>query len=335
MQHVPYGRLGNGSSVEAWTLTAESGLSATILTYGARIAALHVPLPNGGTRNVVLGYAKLADYEGDTSYQGAVCGRYANRIYGGRFTLDGREYRIPLNDGPNALHGGPIGFDRAVWHAEMDGKSLVLSHLSPDGDQGFPGRLDVRVSYTLHADSLAIDYEARSEAPTVVNLTNHAYFNLAGVGDILGHVLTLDADRFTPVNADLIPLGELRPVAGTPLDFRSPSVIGARIEADDEQLRLARGYDHNFVLSGSPVATPRRAARVEADGLAMEVLTTEPGIQFYSGNFLFKTVFPVRSALCLETQHFPDSPNQPAFPSTVLRPGEVRHSRTVFRFPRS
>jgi aldose 1-epimerase len=333
MQPVPYGRLADGRSVEAWTLQNKSGLAATILTYGARIATLHVPLPGGGTRNVVLGFSRLEDYEADNSHQGSVVGRFGNRIAGGRFVLDGHEYHIPLNDGTNALHGGPVGFNRAVWPATAEADNrLLLTHVSPAGDQGFPGKLSVRLRYTLLADALAIDYEAETDAPTVQNLTNHSYFNLAGGGDILGHVLTLDAERFTPVNAALIPLGEVRPVAGTPLDFRTATPIGARIEADDEQLHLGHGYDHNFVLSDAPVATPQRAARVEAGGLAMEVLTTEPAVQFYSGNFLSGAPFPLRSALCLETQHFPDSPNQPSFPTTVLRPGQVFRSRTIYRF---
>ena len=333
MQPVPYGRLADGRSVEAWTLQNESGFAATILTYGARIATLRVPLSGGGTRNVVLGFARLEDYVADDSHQGSVVGRFGNRIDHGRFVLDGHEYHIPLNDGTNALHGGPVGFNRAVWPATAEADNrLLLTHVSPDGDQGFPGKLSVRLRYTLLADALEIDYEAETDAPTVLNLTNHSYFNLVGGGGILGHVLTLNADRFTPINAALIPLGELRSVTGTPLDFRTPTPIGACIEADDEQIRLGGGYDHNYVLSDAPFPEPHFAALVEAGGLVMEVLTTEPGIQFYSGNFLFKTAFPQRSALCLETQHFPDSPNQPSFPTTTLRPGQVFRSRTIYRF---
>jgi aldose 1-epimerase len=336
MQPVPYGRLADGRSVEAWTLQNNSGLAATIITYGARITTLHVPLPGGGTRNVVLGFKSLEEYEADNSHMGSTVGRFDNRIDHGRFVLDGHEYHIPLNDGTNALHGGPVGFNRAVWPITPEADNcLLLTHISPDGDQGFPGKLSVRMHYTLLADAFVIDYEAETDAPTVQNLTNHSYFNLVGSGDILGHVLTINADRFTPINAALIPLGEMRPVAGTPFDFRTPTRIGVRIDADDEQIRFGGGYDHNYVLSEAPFPEPRLAALLEAGGLVMEVLTTEPGIQFYSGNFLYKTVFPQRSALCLETQHFPDSPNQPSFPTTVLRPGEVFRSRTIYRFSQS
>jgi aldose 1-epimerase len=331
MRSSDFGTLHDGRAIQAWRLDNSSGLSVTVLTYGARIAKLDVPV-GAVRRNVVLGFATLDEYLQDGAHQGAVVGRYANRIAGGRFSLDGREYALSVNNGPNTLHGGAVGFDRLVWDAAPDGDALVLTHVSRDGDQGFPGRLEARVRYRLTTDALEISYEARTDAPTVVNLSNHAYFNLSGEADVLGHTLTISADAFTPVDVALIPTGELRPVADTPFDFRTPATVGARIGTPDEQLLRGAGYDHNFVLRDAPAPAPVPAARLEAAGLVMEVLTTEPGVQFYSGNFLNGRPFPRRSALCLETQHFPDSPNKPAFPSTVLRPGEVFRSVTLFRF---
>jgi aldose 1-epimerase len=333
LERSVFGHLPDGREIDAWRLGA-AGVTATILGYGARIAALEVPL--GGRRvNVVLGHAGLADYLADRACLGAVCGRYANRIAGGRFVLDGRAFELPRNNGANTLHGGLVGFHQVLWQAAPDGEALLLRHVSPDGDQGFPGTLRVTVRYAVTGNALAIDYTATTDAPTVLNLTNHAYFNLAGSGDILGHVVSIPAERFTPVDAALIPTGELRPVAGTPFDFRTPMAIGARIDADDAQLRVDPGYDHNFVLGEAPSATPRLAARVQEAGLVMEVLTTEPGVQLYTGNFLPPAPFGHRGGLCLETQHFPDSPNRPQFPSTVLRPGETFRSRTEFHFSAS
>ena len=280
-----------------------------------------------------------------------VVGRYGNRIANGRFTLDGRTYALATNNGPNHLHGGLKGFDKVVWVAEgfERGGSVGVTyrHVSPDGDEGYPGRVEVRVSYTLSpSNELAVDYEATTDRPTPINLTQHSYFNLAGdaSGDVLGHQLTIDADRFTPVDATLIPTGELAPVAGTPFDFRQPTTIGARIAADHPQLKTGNGYDHNFVLNGwSPGSSQalHHAARAvdPGSGRTLDVATTEPGVQFYSGNFLDGTVvgksgraYGRRHGFCLETQHFPDSPNHPAFPSTILRPGDTYRSRTVFTF---
>ena len=327
-----FGKMPDGREIGAWRLGAD-GVSATIIDYGARIAALEVPV-GGGRRNVVLGFATLAEYLDDRACLGAVCGRYANRISGGRVTLDGRVFELPRNNGNNTLHGGLVGFHQVPWLATADGEALLLRHVSPDGDQGFPGTLTVTVRYAIEKSALTIDYTAATTAPTVLNLTNHAYFNLLGRGDILGHVLTTPAERFTPTDAALIPSGELRPVAGTPFDFLKPTPIGARIDADDEQLRVDPGYDHNFVLGEAPSATPRLAARVEAGGLALEVRTTEPGVQLYTGNFLPPAPFGNRGGFCLETQHFPDSPNRPEFPSTVLRPGQklaVTHRVSLVR----
>lgn len=327
MRQTPFGILPDGTAVEAWTLDGGAGVTATILTYGARIMALHAP----GGRNVALGLPTLADYVASTAYLGAVVGRFGNRIAGGRFSLDGHPYQLSVNNGSNTLHGGKVGFDRAVWRAQADGEALLLSHTSPDGDQGFPGTLHASVRYAIKGTALVIDYIARAEAPTVVNLTNHCYFNLDGAADVTGHTVTLAAEHFTPVAAGSIPTGELRPVAGTPFDFRAPTTVGARIAADDEQLRLGGGYDHNFVLGDAPADAPRHAATVQAGDITMTVETTEPGVQFYSGNMMPDAGLPYRGALCLETQHFPDSPNQPTFPSSVLRPGEALRSRTVYR----
>lgn len=330
MQARHFGTLPDGRAIAAWTLGGGAGLSATVLTYGGRIASLEVPI-RGRHVNVVLGYPTLEGYVGDSTHQGAITGRYANRIANARFVLDGRAFALPANLGPDTLHGGTVGFGQAVWQASPDDDSLLLTHTSPDGDQGFPGALDVRVRYRLNQDALAIEYEARTDAPTVLNLTNHAYFNLAGGGDVLDHVVTIAADRFTEVADRAIPTGVLRPVADTPLDFRQPRRLGDRIDTDDPQLRIGSGYDHNYVLADAPRAAPAFAARVEAGGLIMDVLTTEPGVQLYTGNFL-GAPFVHRGALCLETQHFPDSPNRPSFPSTVLRPGGTFRSTTVYRF---
>jgi aldose 1-epimerase len=343
-------RLPDGREAEEFLLDDGHGMAARVGTHGARLLSLRVPDRGGTPVEAVLGYDRLEDWAGGDGFMGATVGRFANRIARGRFELDGRTFNVPVNKPPNALHGGPRGFDKAVWRAEPGadggaGAALTLFHASPDGDQGFPGALRVSVRYALTGDgAIRLDYEAETDRPTVVNLTNHAYFNLAGGGDVLDHVLTVAADRFTPVDAAMIPTGELRPVAGTPLDFRAPARIGARVdEPGDEQLRIAGGYDHNFVLRPPPPGGPalRFAARLEepARGLCMEVWTTEPGVQFYSGNFLDgsrrgRGGVPLahRGGLCLETQHFPDSPNRPEFPPVVLRPGETFRSSTLYRF---
>jgi aldose 1-epimerase len=292
---------------------------------------------------VILGFDSLGGYvDNPGPFFGALIGRYGNRIGGARFALNGIEYKVDQNDGANSLHGGARGFDKAIWTAkELGDGGLELTYLSKDGEEGYPGNLNATVTYHLTgANELRIDYAATTDKTTVVNLTNHSYFNLKGDGDILGHILTLHADRFTPVDSGLIPTGELRAVNGTPFDFRKPTAIGARIDQTDEQLKLGRGYDHNWVLNrkGRRLSL---AARVEepSTGRVLEVSTTEPGIQFYTGNFLDGTikgkggkVYGLRSGFCLETQHFPDSPNNPEFPSTVLKPGEKFHSTTVFKF---
>jgi aldose 1-epimerase len=326
-----FGTLPDGRTVDAWELSDD--ISATVITYGARLAGL-VAKVRRKPRPVVLGFPDLAGYRTDKSYQGAIAGRYANRIAGGRFALDGTTHQLATNGGGNTLHGGPIGFDQAIWIAEPDADGVTMRHTSPDGDQGFPGTLTASVRYSVIGNALRIDMQATTTAPTVVNLANHAYFNLNNTGDILDHVLTIPANRFVPVDAHLIPYGELRDVTGTPFDFRIATTIGDRIDADDEQLRIGMGYDHNYVLADAPRVTPELAATVSGTDLAMEVLTTQPGVQLYTGNQLSGRPFASRSALCLETQHFPDSPNQPTYPSTVLRPGVSFSSTTLYRFVR-
>jgi aldose 1-epimerase len=324
-------------------------MELTVTNYGGIIVSLRVPDRGGTLDDVVLGYDSLADYEPSSPYFGAIIGRYGNRIARGRFTLDGRAYTLATNNGPNHLHGGVRGFDKVVWEAAPfergDSVGLVFRHTSPDGEEGYPGTLHAAVTYTLtDKNELIFDYHATSDRATPVNLTQHSYFNLAGdgKGDILGHVVTINADRFTPVDSTLIPTGEIRSVAGTPFDFRTPTPIGARIEQNDQQLRYGPGYDHNFVLNKSgKQGEPTLAARVlePTTGRVMEIYTTEPGLQFYSGNFLDGTlrgkqgvVYKHRYGFAMETQHFPDSPNKPAFPSTILRPGEEYRSRTIYRF---
>ena len=343
----PFGTTADGRSVEQFTLTSASGVTITVLSFGGVIRSILAPDRSGALADVTLGYDTLPEYEKDKSYLGALVGRYANRIRAGRFSLDGRDYTLALNAGGNHLHGGMRGFNKAVWSVEPfedRGESgLVLEHVSPDGDEGYPGTLRSRVTYRLTArGELAIDFSATADAATPANLTQHAYFNLAGSGsgDILGHVLELNASRFTPVDATLIPTGELRSVRGTPFDFSTPETVGARIGAEDEQLRLAGGYDHNFVIDRAG-ADLSLAARLTdpVSGRGVDIHTTEPGIQFYTGNFLDGTVMGkggvphrYRSGLALETQHFPNSPNEPAFPSTILRPGSEHRSRTVYHF---
>jgi aldose 1-epimerase len=337
-----FGKTRDGVKVRIFTLTNAKGVEATITTYGGRVVSLKVPDKQGAMGDVVFGFDSLDGYLNENPYFGALIGRYGNRIGHAQFTLDGVLYKVPKNDGDNSLHGGTRGFDKVVWTPrELPDGGLELTYLSKDGEEGYPGNCKVTVVYHLtDSNELKIDYAATTDKDTVVNLTNHSYFNLKGSGDILGNRLTLNADRFTPVDSGLIPTGELRPVAGTPFDFRKPTVIGARIEQNDEQLKLGKGYDHNWVLNkkGSELSL---AARVEepTSGRVMEVWTTQPGIQFYTGNFLDGTikgkggkVDARRSALCLETQHFPDSPNKPKFPSSVLKPGMDFKSTTVFKF---
>jgi aldose 1-epimerase len=343
-----FGSDASGRPLHLYTLANRHGLKVSITNYGGAIVSILAPDRQGRTADVVLGFDTAQGYLGQHPFFGVIVGRYANRIAKARFKLDGVEYRLAANEGQNHLHGGLRGFDKVFWEAREvsgpDGPALELSYLSKDGEEGYPGNLSVRVTYSLSdAGELRVDYHATTDKATVLNLTNHSYFNLAGEGsgDILNHVLTLYASRFTPVAKDLIPTGELRSVEGTPFDFRKPTPIGARINADDEQLRFAGGYDHNFVLDSGGSPSPALAARVlePNSGRVLEILTTEPGIQFYTGNFLDGSVkgkggkaYPKRSGFCLETQHFPDSPNQPSFPSTVLRPGQEFHSTTIYRF---
>jgi len=342
-----FGRLPDGREVSLFKLTNAHGVRADIMDYGGTVVRLFVPDRDGRMGDVVLGFDNLSDYLDKSPYFGCIVGRYANRIARGRFVLDGTEYRLATNDHGNHLHGGIRGFDKVLWDAEplqCDGAvGLKLTYTSPDGEEGYPGTLKTTVTYRLtNNNELKIEYRAETDKPTVVNLTNHTYWNLAGPGvcDILSHVLMINADRFTPVDATLIPTGEIRPVAGTPLDFRKPTPIGARINADDEQLKLAGGYDHNFVLNKPAPGAISLAARVYEPhtGRVLEVWTTEPGIQFYSGNFLDGTitgkggkVYKHRYGFCLETQHYPDSPNHPNFPSVVLRPGQTYQTTTVYK----
>jgi len=347
IEKSPFGRLPDGTSVDLYTLRGGAGLTAAIATYGGTIVSLRVPDAAGNPADVVLGFDGLEGYLGKGNpYFGAIIGRYGNRIARGRFTLDGREHVLAGNDGGNHLHGGLRSFDKVVWAARpltaAAGPALQLSHTSADGEEGYPGKLSVSVTYTLEAGALRIDYAATTDGPTHCNLTNHAYFNLDGEGSgtILDHRLMIRAARFTPVGPGLIPTGEIRSVEGTPLDFRTATRIGDRIDADDPQLGFAGGYDHNWVLDRTG-PSPWFCARLVGarSGRILEVLTTEPGVQFYSGNFLDGTLrgkggklYPRRGALCLETQHFPDTPNHPEFPSTVLRPGQKYATSTILRF---
>lgn len=340
----PFGQTPDGVAVDLFTLSNDNGVTANITNYGGIIVALTTPDRHGNAGDIVLGFDTLAEYIDHNPFFGALCGRYANRIAQGKFTLDGATYQLAQNDGQNHLHGGRRGFDKVVWQAEeqsdTDNASLKLTYVSQDGEEGYPGNLTIEVTYTLNnANELRVDYAATTDKATILNLTNHTYFNLSGAPDILGHTMTLNADRFTPVDATLIPIGELRSVAGTPLDFRQPTVIGDRIEQDDEQLKLGMGYDHNWVVNGASGQLRLAATAQETTtGRRLEVYTTQPGIQFYSGNFLTDgvgkngTAYHRRSAFCLETQHFPDSPNKPQFPSTMLNPGEHFSETTVFKF---
>lgn len=343
----PWGKL-DGKSVSLYTLKNASGMEVTITNYGGTITTIRVPDRHKKIDDVALGFDSLDGYTSktNTGYFGALIGRYANRLANGTFKLDGTEYHVPTNEPPNTLHGGNRGFDKRVWQAKDVSSaglpSLRLHYVSPDGEEGFPGTLDVTVTYTLNdKDELRIDYAATTNKDTVLNVTNHSYFNLSGPGSgpILDDKITLDADNYTPVNKTLIPTGAIAPVAGTPFDFRTSAIIGGRIGASDEQLKIANGYDQNFVLNHKP-GVMARAAKVEdsKSGRVMEIFTDQPGIQFYTGNFLKGTVHGIggvynfRSALALETQHFPDSPNHANFPSTELKPGEKFQSSTIYKF---
>jgi len=343
----PFGNLPDGRDVELYNLTNDNGMAASITTYGGIVTALTTPDFRGRFADVVLGFEDLEGYLAGHPYFGAIIGRFGNRIGRGSFSLDDQTYHLARNNSGNHLHGGEAGFDKALWRARPrsgpEGPHLRLEHVSPDGEEGYPGRLDVTVTYTLTNDNeLRIDYHATTDKPTIVNLTNHSYFNLTGPGggDILRHEVLINADHFTPVDEWLIPTGVIQRVEGTPMDFRRPVAIGARIEDDFEQIRLGGGYDHNFVLNRSTTGLTLAATVSEpTSGRVMEVLTSEPGVQFYTANFLDGSitgkggvVYGRRCAFCLETQHFPDSPNKPVFPTVVLRPGEVYESTTIYRF---
>ncbi len=346
IKRADFGKMPDGQSVELYTLTNRNGMQVAITNYGGKVVKLLVPDRQGKMADVALGFDDLKGYLGNDPFFGTLVGRYANRIGNARFKLDGVEYKLEANDGRNSLHGGSHGFDKKVWKAkELPGAEpgLELTCLSKDGEESYPGNLSATVVYTLtNKNALRIDYKATTDKDTVVNLTNHSYFNLAGQGngDILGTELTINADRFTPVDSTLIPTGELRKVEGTPLDFRQLTPIGARINADDEQMKFGKGYDHNFVLNRKGPGLVLAARAIDPrSGREMDVYTTQPGVQFYTGNFLDGSVkgkggvaYAKRSGFCLETQHFPDSPNKPNFPSAELKPGQTYHEITVFKF---
>jgi aldose 1-epimerase len=346
---APFGRTRGGVPVELFTLANGRGVEARIMTYGGTLVSVTTPDRDGAIAEVTLRHDTLAEYESDSMATGALIGRCANRIANGRCTLDGETYQLTTNVGRDHLHGGTVGFQRVVWSAEPFARGsdvgVVLRHVSPDGEEGYPGTVRVRVTCTLTArDELIFDYCATTDRPTPVNLTQHSYFNLGGdgVSDVLDHELTMAASRFTPMSERLIPTGEIRSVTGTPFDFTTPHAIGERIDADDEQLRYGDGYDHNFVLDRLDVRDGLAlAARLHSprSGRTLEVLTTEPGMQLYTGNALGPHSpgadgprFRPHGAVALETQHFPDAPNEPHFPSVILRPGEAFRSRTVYRF---
>ncbi|MGA0559644.1 aldose epimerase family protein [Larkinella sp. VNQ87] len=335
----------DGKQNDLYVLTNAKGMKVAITNYGGRIVSILVPDKTGKMVDVNLGHSSIDDYLANESFFGTLVGRYGNRIAKGQFTLEGKTYKLPVNNGPNSLHGGKKGFNARMWDATPAGdNSLKLRYVSQDGEEGYPGTLTVDVTYTLTDDNgIRIDYQATTDKTTVVNLTNHAYFNLngEGSGSVADHLIQINADRFTPVDATLIPTGELASVEGTPFDLRKPVAIGERQDADHVQIKNGGGFDHNFVLNGGQTAQPRLIATVTSPktGISMDVLTTEPGVQFYGGNFLNgkavgKTGNPYekRSAFCLETQHYPDSPNQPNFPSTVLKPGETYKTTTEYRF---
>ncbi len=341
-----FGKTTNGTPVDIYTLTNANGIELRAMTYGGIITSLKVPDRSGHVGDIVLGFDTIDSYLKDPPYFGALIGRYGNRIAKGQFTLGGTPYKLATNNGPNHLHGGVKGFDKVLWNATQaegaEGVSVTFTRTSPDGEEGYPGNLQVSVRYMLtDKNELAIDYRATTDKATPVNLTQHSYFNLAAdSGDILGHELMLNASRYTPVDDTLIPTGELAPVQSTPFDFQTATPVGARIGADNVQLKNGKGYDHNWVLNRTGPGLQRAALVVEPkSGRTLEIVTTEPGIQFYSGNFLDGTitgkggqVYKHRTGFCLETQHYPDSPNHPNFPSSILQPGQTYASKTVFRF---
>jgi aldose 1-epimerase len=340
-----FGKTPDGTPVEIYTLKSGS-IEAHIITYGGIVQSLKVPDKNGKVDDIVLGFDSIDGYAGgakpNPAFFGALIGRYGNRIAGGKFALDGKTYEIPKIEPTNALHGGTKGFDKVVWKGKEIAHGVELTYVSPDGDQGFPGKLTTVVRYTLEGKDLKIDYSATTDKDTVVNLTNHSYFNLAGQGngDILKHEVKINASRYTPVDDNLIPTGELASVEGTPFDFRKATAVGARIEADNDQIKKGHGYDHNWVLDSAGKKFAEAAEVYDpSSGRVLQVLTDEPGVQFYTGNFLDGSLtgkegkkYVHRAALCLETQHFPDSPNHPKFPSTELKAGQKYHTVTVFRF---
>jgi len=351
LSRAPFGKTADGQPVELFTFTNAHGIGVRLTNYGGIITSLKTPDRSGRFDDIVLGYDSLSAYLHDSPYFGAIVGRYGNRIARGRFTLDGTTYRLAVNNGPNSLHGGIRGFDKVVWNAEPfrndGGVGVALDYTSADMEEGYPGTLRAGVTYTLTDDNrLIIDYQATSDKPTPVNLTQHTYWNLAGDGsrDILAHELTINADSMTPVDSTLIPTGEISPVAGTPFDFRTPMPIGARIDQrPNTQIHYGGGYDHNFVLNRGRLGADSlvHAAHVAepSTGRTLDVFTSEPGMQFYSGNFLDGSItgkaghiYKYRYGLALETQHYPDSPNHPNFPSTILRPGQQYRTRTVFAF---
>ena len=347
VRKATFGKTADGKPVDLYTLTNSNGLEVRAMTYGGIIVSIRVPDRKGKLADVVLGHDNFDGYLVNPPYFGAIVGRYANRIANGTFTLDGVKYTLPKNDGQNTLHGGLIGFNKVIWEAKefknAKGVGVAFNYLSKDGEEGFPGNLKVKVSYTLtNGNQLIIDYEATTDKATPLNLTQHTYFNLAGEGsgDILGHEVMLNADRFTPAEKTLIPTGEIRPVKETPLGFTTPTTIGSRINDNYEQLVIGHGYDHNFVIKRKDNSITLAArAREPNSGRVLEVYTTEPAVQLYSGNFLDGTLvgkqghaYKKRDGFCLETQHFPDSPNHPDFPSTILRPGTTFRSQTVFKF---
>ena len=349
LQRAPFDTLPTGEAVEAVTLTSAAGVSATIITYGAAIQAVWVPDRAGTLADVALGHDSLAPYLEQPQYIGSTVGRVANRIAGGRFIFEGREYQVPVNNGPNSLHGGAVGFDKVTWQvlatSDAPEPSVTLGYVSPDGDQGYPGTLNVTATYTLAGDTLSVAYRAVCDAPTLVNITNHAYWNLAGEGaeeGAMGHLLLIPADHYLPTDATAIPTGEVRSVAGTPFDFRQPRRVGKRVrDASDEQIRFGRGYDHNWVVARDVADAPRLLARLAhpGSGRVMELHSNQPGLQFYSGNFLDGTssgkagqLYRMGDAVVLEPQMFPDTPNRPEFGSLRLEPGEVYQNIIAFRF---
>jgi aldose 1-epimerase len=342
---APFGKTADGTPVDIFMLRNAKGCEARICNYGGIVTSLTVPDKNGKLGDVVLGYDNLDGYLKSTPYFGCLVGRYGNRIAKGKFTLNGTQYTLATNNGPNTLHGGKVGFDKVVWHATMlagsRGPALELRYLSKDGEEGYPGNLSVTAVYTLTDDNaLRLDYTATTDKDTVLNLTHHSYFNLRGHGDNLGHVVQINADKFTPVDSTLIPTGELKPVDGTPFDFRKPTAIGARVNAADEQIKFGGGYDHNWVINKQVGELAQQAVVYEPEsGRVMEVWSTEPGLQFYGGNFLDGKItgkggwtYKYRNGFCMEPQHFPDSPNQTNFPSVVLKPGQIYKNTIIYKF---